>query len=158
MNLKFSHKVFLAFLLNSLIIVISILLIGRYFSLRHFEEYVVKAEAAKGTKLVDALRQEYRRRGNWDSVLKDTGLWFGISVGPGIQSGTGPGGAICPSKCPRSREKEYRPHGLMIPPHHGPPPGPWALSSCTTMPSHCRQVEWVWRPGEAVSVSNPIMR
>ena len=45
MNLKFRHKVFLAFLLNSLLIVVCMLLIGRYFSERHFEEYVGKVEA-----------------------------------------------------------------------------------------------------------------
>ena len=78
MNLKFSHKVFLAFLLNSLIIVVCMLLIGRYYSERHFEEYVAKVEAARATKLVDALSQEYRKRGNWDSVLKEPGLWFGL--------------------------------------------------------------------------------
>ena len=78
MNLKFRHKVFLAFLLNSLIVVVCMLLIGRYFSERHFEEYVSKVEAERVTKLVDALRQEYLRRGNWDSVLQDPGLWFGL--------------------------------------------------------------------------------
>ena len=47
MNLKFRHKVFLAFLLNSLIIVVCMILIGRYFSERHFEEYVSKVEAER---------------------------------------------------------------------------------------------------------------
>ena len=131
MNLKFSHKVFLAFLLNSLILVVSILLIGRYFSERHFEEYVVKAEAAAGTKLIDALSQEYRKSGNWDAVLKEPGLWFGIrTFGPVMQSGTGPGGAIFHIRgVPVDGEKESPPPGLMIPPHPDPPPGPWTLSS-----------------------------
>jgi two-component system sensor histidine kinase BaeS len=91
MKLKFSHKVFLAFLLNSLIIVASILLIGRYFSERHFQEYVVTAEAAAATKLVEALSQEYRKRGNWDAVLEEPGLWFDLrAFGPVMLSGQSP--------------------------------------------------------------------
>ncbi len=127
MNLKFSHKVFLAFLLNSLIIVISVLLIGRYFSLRHFEEYVVKAEDATSSKLADALSQEYRKCGNWDKVLKQPGLWFGMrTFGPVGQPGTGAGGAIFQPGGPAvDGEKEPPPPGL---PPRGPPPGPLALS------------------------------
>ena len=131
MNVKFSHKVFLAFLLNSLIIVVSILVIGRYFSERHFEEYVVKAEAAAAAKLADALSQEYRKRGNWDTVLKEPGLWFGMrTFGPVVQSGTGVGGAIFHiGGLSADGEKEPPPPGLPIPPPPGPPPGPLALSS-----------------------------
>jgi len=128
MNLKFGHKVFLAFLLNSLIIVVSILLIGRYFSERHFEEYVVKAEAAAATKLVDALSQEYQKSGNWDAVLKEPGLWFGLrAFGAVVQSGTGVGGSIAHigPPPPANREKEPPSLGLPIPLPPGPSaPGP----------------------------------
>ena len=80
-------------MLNSLIIVVSILLIGRYFSERHFEEYVVKAENASASKLVDALSEEYRERGNWDLVLKEPELWFGLKTfGPIAESETEVGG------------------------------------------------------------------
>ncbi len=112
MNLKFRHKVFLAFLLNSLIVVVCMILIGRYFSERHFEEYVSKVEAETVTKLVDALSQEYRRSGNWDSVLQDPGLWFGLRWGgPGMPPGTGmTGPPPLHFVLYRRREKEYRPH------------------------------------------------
>lgn len=80
MNLKFRHKVFLAFLLNSTIIIVSILLIGRYFAERHFEEYVGKVEADRAAKVVEALSREYRRCGSWDTVLQDPGLWFGLRL------------------------------------------------------------------------------
>lgn len=125
MNLKFRHKVFLAFLLNSLLVVVCMLLIGRYYSERHFEEYVSKVEAERITKLVDALRQEYLRRGSWDSVLQDTGLWFGLRwLGPGMPPGIGMTGPppFPPGPLSMERERVPPPPGDLIPPHHGPPP------------------------------------
>lgn len=88
MNLKLWHKVFLAFLLNSLLIIVCILLIGRYYSERHFRGYLNKVEAIKVTKLVNELSREYSMRGSWDSVLKDPGLWFGLRwLGPDMPPG-----------------------------------------------------------------------
>ena len=125
MNLKFRHKVFLAFLLNSLLIVVCMLIIGRYYSERHFEEYVSKVEAERVTKLVDALRQEYLRRGNWDSVLQDPGLWFGLRwLGPGMPPGTGMTGPPPFPPGPLSMEREIvpPPPGELVPLPPGPPP------------------------------------
>jgi two-component system sensor histidine kinase BaeS len=125
MNLKFRHKVFLTFLLNSLIVVVCMILIGRYFSERHFEEYVSKVEAEMVTKLVDALSQEYRRSGNFDSVLQDPGLWFGLRwVGPGMPPRTGMTGPppLHFDLLSAERERVPPPPGELIPLPPGPPP------------------------------------
>ncbi len=123
MNLKFRHKVFLAFLLNSLIIIVCMLQIGRYFAERHFEEYVGKVEAERITKLLDALSQEYQRRGDWNSVLQDPGLWFGLRWGGlGMPPGTGMAGPPLFPPDPQ-REGVPPPPGELIPlPPGGPPP------------------------------------
>ena len=76
MGIKFRHKVFLAFLLNSLSIVVCILSDRQLLAERHFREYISKFEAERITKLVDQLAQEYMKGGNWDSVLEDPGFWF----------------------------------------------------------------------------------
>ena len=122
MNLKFRHKVFLAFLLNSLLIVVCMLQIGRYFAERHFGEYVGKVEAERTTKLLDALGQEYQRSGNWDSVLRDPGLWFGLRwAGPGRPPGAGMTGPPLFPPGPE-RERVPPPPGELIPLPPGPPP------------------------------------
>jgi two-component system, OmpR family, sensor histidine kinase BaeS len=123
MNLKFRHKVFLAFLLNSLFIVVCILWIGIYFAERHFQEYVSKVEAERVTKVVDALGQEYMRRGNWDSVREDPGLWFGLRW---LEPGMPPGNEIAvPPLLPAAPHPERREGGPHPPPGLIPhPPGP----------------------------------
>ena len=118
MNLKFRHKVFLAFLLNSLVVVVCMLVIGRYFSERNFEEYVSKVEAEKTTKLVEALSREYLRSGNWDSVLQDPGLWFGFRWDrPGMPPGTGMAGPplLPPPPPPIEVKMEPPPSGGLYP-------------------------------------------
>jgi two-component system sensor histidine kinase BaeS len=126
MNLKFRHKVFLALLLNSLIVVVCMILIGRYFSERHFEEYISKVEAETVTKLLEALSQEYRRSGNWDSVRQDPGLWFGLRwAGPGMRPGTGMTGPPFLHFDPLSTKSERMPPpppGELMPPPPGQPP------------------------------------
>ena len=125
MNLKFRHKVFLAFLLNSLFIIVCILWIGIYFAERHFREYVGKVEAERVTKLVDALGQEYMRHGNWDSVRQDPGLWFGLRwLGPGMPPGNEIAVPPLFPPAPHSQKREGGPPppmGLISHPP-GPPP------------------------------------
>ncbi len=74
MNLKFRHKVFLAFLLHSLILVVCIPLIVRFYSERNFENYIRKVEDERIIRIVDELIREYKANGNWDSVRQDS--WF----------------------------------------------------------------------------------
>lgn len=84
MKLKFRHKVFLTFLLNSLAVVICMVLIARYYAHRNFEEYLNKMEKERLVQLAGALSREYRSSGGWDLVLKK---WGGLlemaSGGPG---------------------------------------------------------------------------
>ncbi len=79
MALKFRHKVFLILFLNSLLVVICMLLIGRYYAHRNFEEYVEKVEIEKLDDLAEVLTLEYRRSGNWETVLDDWGKWLGMA-------------------------------------------------------------------------------
>lgn len=76
MKLKFRHKVFLIFLLNSLVIVICMILIGSYFAYRNFEEYVTKVEKARLDELSAVLSRKYQESEGWPPVLDDLGQWI----------------------------------------------------------------------------------
>ncbi|MDR3557829.1 MAG: ATP-binding protein [Syntrophobacteraceae bacterium] len=78
MKLEFRHKIFLAFLLNSTTIVACILLIGSYYGQRHFRGYLARVEAARIAKLADTLGREYRKKGDWNAVLRDPEAWTGL--------------------------------------------------------------------------------
>jgi two-component system sensor histidine kinase BaeS len=135
MNLKFRHKVFLAFLLNSLIIGISIPLIVRFYSERNFENYVKKVEAERITRIVDELVREYRTNGNWDSVSRDPWLWFEMRhVGPSEDPRTGMPGP--PGFPPPSASIEGK---IELPPPIGPGPphpGPYSPARPLGGPGH----------------------
>lgn len=84
MKLKFRHKVFLTFLLNSLAIVICMLLIWRYFAFRNFEEYIKQVDTERLSVLSDALSQEYRKNRSWDPVLNKFNRWLKVTgIDPG---------------------------------------------------------------------------
>lgn len=94
MKLRFRQKVFLTFLVNSLLIVICMLLIAGYYGHRNFENYIGKVETEKLTELAEALSQEFKERGAWDSVLDNWDHWLRLAaIGPPARSGPGgPGG------------------------------------------------------------------
>ncbi|HBD07584.1 MAG TPA: hypothetical protein DCZ69_04935 [Syntrophobacteraceae bacterium] len=79
MSLKFRHKVFLTLLLNSLLIVVSSLLIARYFAFRHFERYMNQMDMERLGELAELLSEEYRKSQSWDSILEDPGHWHAIT-------------------------------------------------------------------------------
>lgn len=81
MKMKFAHKVFFSFLLNSLVIVVCMLLFGGYFASRNFEDYVGKMEMERLKQLAEALSQEYRKSGKWDVVLGNWSHWVRWSAG-----------------------------------------------------------------------------
>ncbi len=90
MYLKFRHKVFLAFLLNSVILVMSVLLIGRYYSTRNFEEYIAKVEMDRLNHLAGILAQEYRKAGDWSTVARNPARWLDMrGPMPGPPPGSG---------------------------------------------------------------------
>jgi two-component system sensor histidine kinase BaeS len=76
MTLKFRHKVFLTLLLNSIVIVICMLLIARYYAVRNFEDYVNKVEMERLRELAQVLGQEYQKSGSWPPILDDLGHWL----------------------------------------------------------------------------------
>lgn len=127
MKMKFAHKVFLSFLLNSLVIVLCMLLFGRYFASRNFENYVGKMEMERLKQLSEALGQEYRKSGNWEAVLSNWPHWLRWSaMMPGPPPGEGIAGRPpLPPPPPFSPPMEGNP-GMGRPPAPGilpPPPG-----------------------------------
>ena len=117
MQLKFRHKVFLTLLLNSFVIVISMLFIAGYFASRHFEDYVNKVETARLDELAKVLSQEYQKNRSWAPVLDDLDHWLQLlGRGPGP-----PPGALGPGKPP-------------LPPPFGKPPGPPPRPAGSTAP------------------------
>jgi two-component system, OmpR family, sensor histidine kinase BaeS len=133
MKLKFRHKVFLTFLLNSLVIVICMLLIASYFAFRNFEDYVSKVEMERLNELVDALSQEYQKSRSWDPVLDDLGHWLDMKgIGPehhpkrviaGKPPFPPPPLLPLPPMGRNPEEGEPPPFNGPLPPPHGPPPG-----------------------------------
>ena len=78
-RLKFRQKVFLTFLVNSLIIVISMLVIGKYFADLNFEKYVRKVERRKLNDLAEMLSVEYQKRGSWEHIIREWNHWLKVS-------------------------------------------------------------------------------
>ena len=143
MQLKFRHKVFLTLLLNSFVIVISMLLIAGYFASRHFEDYINKVETARLNELVKVLSQEYQKNRSWAPVLGDLDHWLQLmGRGPGH-----PPGALGPGEPPLP-PPFGKPPGPPPGASPGPPPGPrrvrrraitpWGRASPCSMPKNAR--------------------
>ena len=107
MKLKFRHKVFLVFLLNSLVTIICMLLIARYYSPRNFENYVQKVEMERLDELSKTLSREYRENGSWEPVTGHFDQWLNTV-------------ALAMMR-PFREEPPGRPHGPASP--HAHPPG-----------------------------------
>jgi len=131
MKLKFRHKVFLTFLLNSLLIVICMLLIARYYAFRSFEEHVEKVEMERLDELVDSLSQEYKKNLTWDSLVNNREHWLEVTT---MRPGQHPGAPVdgrppfpppFPFPPPMERNPETGqppPYGMRLPVQPGPPP------------------------------------
>ena len=88
MKLRFRQKVFLTFLVNSFLIVISMVLITGYYGHRNFEAYIDKVASEKLTELANALSREFREKGSWSSVLGNWDHWMRVaSIGPPARVG-----------------------------------------------------------------------
>lgn len=143
MQLKFRHKVFLVLLLNSMLLVVCLLLIARYFASRNFEAYVNKVEMARLNEQAAILGQAYRESRSWPAVLNDLGHWLAISrTVPGPPPGVGGGGRPPhppPPLLPDPRMARNTERGKS-PPFDGPPASPpiHALSPPAPPPPHGR--------------------
>ena len=71
MKLHLSLKFFTAFLLTSLLIVISMILAMNIFIFRNFSDYVNRVELEKLDAFVNALKAEYEKKGNWNSIAEN---------------------------------------------------------------------------------------
>jgi len=92
MTLKFRHKVFLTLLLYGLMIVSCMLVLGRYYASRNFEDYINKVETERLNDLAEILGQEYRKSQSWVPVLSDQGRWLKMMrLGPWPPPGPPPG-------------------------------------------------------------------
>jgi two-component system sensor histidine kinase BaeS len=131
MKLKFRHKLFLAFLLSGLIIVVFMLLSGTYFAHRNFEEYVMKVEKERLDGLAEALGREFGGTRTWSAVVANWDHWLRMSfMRPGPPPGAGNVGrrSIAPPPVSTSppawkNAEEGKPPSFGEP----PPPPPWLL-------------------------------
>ncbi|MEN6439575.1 MAG: ATP-binding protein [Syntrophobacter sp.] len=120
MKLKFRHKVFLTFMLNSLAIVICMVVIARYYAFRNFEGYVNKVESERLNVLAETLGQEYLKSQNWAPVMENLGHWLAVSgVGPGGPPGDG---SLSKPPFPSMLPGPPMPPGEGSPPPGGGPP------------------------------------
>lgn len=147
MRLHFGHKIFLAFLANSIIIVICMLLFARHFAHRDFEEYIGRVEIARLEDLTGALSEEYRKTGGWECTIAEWDDWLRlIIVTMGPPGHRAVGRAPLPSRNEPSSpaigtgrgEKDSPlpgppvPTGVILPPPFrlsGAPPGPLEFAS-----------------------------
>ena len=79
MKVKLAYKIFGAFLLTSLITVILMTGIMRYFAQRHFTNYVNKVEIETLSELVDKLGTAYSEHQGWEFIRKNPGE-FGAQI------------------------------------------------------------------------------
>jgi two-component system, OmpR family, sensor histidine kinase BaeS len=127
MKLKFRHKVFLIFLLNSLVIIGCMLLIARHYVSRNFENYVQKMEMERLDELTKILGKEYRKSGGWEPVVRNFGQWLEtVVLGP---RGPHPPGEDIPGRPPGlppfpPNPTGPPPEGETMPRMEPPPPPP----------------------------------
>lgn len=131
MRIKFRYKVFLTLIVNSLVIVICMLLFGRYYAHRNFEEYVSKVEMERLDELAEVLSKIYRKDQNWDSVLKNWDEWLKVISMPsgppprqniGGEPSLGAPPPMPPPSIGGHPGKGERPRFGELPPPPGPPP------------------------------------
>lgn len=75
MKAKLSYKIFLAFLLTSIIIVVLMTTILGYFARRNFEDFVHKMEMERLEELITELSNFYQAHQGWESIRGDSGIF-----------------------------------------------------------------------------------
>ncbi len=90
MAVRFRYKIFITFLAYSVAIIMSVLLIGRYFAHRNFEEYVSKVEMERVEELADVLGGIYRKAQDWKPVVASWGDWVRVMAMPAGPPGKPP--------------------------------------------------------------------
>jgi two-component system, OmpR family, sensor histidine kinase BaeS len=75
MKAKLSYKIFLAFLLTSIMIVVLMTAIMGYFARRNFEDFVNKMEMGRLDELITELSDFYQAHQGWESLRGDPGIF-----------------------------------------------------------------------------------
>jgi hypothetical protein len=75
MKTKLSYKIFLAFLLTSIVIVVLMTAIMGYFARRNFEDFVNRMEMERLDELITELSDFYRAHQGWGSLRGDSGIF-----------------------------------------------------------------------------------
>ena len=115
--MKLIYKLFAAFLLTSLMIILLMAGIMQYFASRHFADYVGKVEIGRLTDVVEMLKSEYQKNQGWQQFERNRLLWDEI-----IRQHQQKGNADLLPPPPRPMDiegKKEEPIGRALPP---PPP------------------------------------
>lgn len=106
MKIKLSYKLFSAFLLTSLAIVL-LIIVMQYYAFLNFANYVNKAELEKLDGLVSKLIEEYQANRGWEQLKNDPKNWMRIlnSAGLGIPRFRPPPPRFRDQKPPKFRDR-----------------------------------------------------
>jgi len=108
MKLGIRTKLFIAFLLATGIVVVSMLMFTRWSIEQGFVEYVEHRQAARIERLSDALLDIYEHDGGWEALRTDKRLWLEVLFGRGS-----------------ARRAEHRDDDSHEEMEHRPPPRRW---------------------------------
>lgn len=103
----------MTFLLSSLVIIVCMVLITRYYATRNFENYIDKMEMTRLSELAEEIGREYAKTKSWASLIDNLDHWLGIS---GPHAGPRPPFHGTPGNLPDGPPPEE------MPPLDGPPP------------------------------------
>ena len=115
MNLRISHKLFIALTLTISVVVLAMVLLMKWSLDRGFLSYVNQTEARQLEQLAERLKTSYSEQGSWQFLLDDRKTWREIS---GRQLRHPPG----PDDIARPREQRRPPPPRMHEPGRPPPP------------------------------------
>ncbi len=79
MRMKLAYKIFGAFVLTSLIIIVLMTGIMRYFAERHFTEYINRVESETLSDLIDKLGAAYSEGAGWEFLKEDPQMFRSIT-------------------------------------------------------------------------------
>jgi Tfp pilus assembly protein PilE len=75
MKSKLSYKIFGVFTLMSVMVVVLMVGIMRYFVTRHFTDYVNQSVLERYSDFVDALAEEYQQHNGWQALKNNPERW-----------------------------------------------------------------------------------
>jgi len=76
--MKLNTKLFFAFLLSYIIIVVLMSGIMHYYAIRNFSDYIRDVELKQLNDTIASLETEYKRYGNWEHIRTNPSIWNGI--------------------------------------------------------------------------------